>query len=437
MTTARITPEQIDNQVRNLEATAVDRLAALVAEDSQVGHEAGALQRMADWYTEAGLDVERLAVDPDLLRERRGFSPPLTEYTPGRENVLGSHRVDTGSRRGRSLILNGHVDVVPPGPASLWTTPPFEPVVRDGRMYGRGAGDMKAGLIASLTALQALHELGVEPAAPLQLQTVIEEECTGNGALACVTAGHTADAAIIPEPFNRQLMIAQVGVMWARLTVSGRPSHVLDTGAGLNAIDAAHRLCQHLADRVEQWNGQEHRHPLWADHPHPLNFNLGRIEGGDWASTVACQAVADVRVGFFPGADLDAVRQEIHTTLERARAEDPELAGIEVDVTWRGFQAEGCTMDRDDPLMTHLTSIHEQITGAPIVPLATTATTDARFFQLYGNTPVTCYGPEADAIHGLDESVSITSMMEVSAVFARFIAEWCGLQPRRSETGAR
>ncbi|MDZ7747820.1 MAG: ArgE/DapE family deacylase [Halofilum sp. (in: g-proteobacteria)] len=405
---------------------ALARLVGLVREDSRIGREAEAQRLMAAWLDELGLDVRRVAIDPEALRERPGFSPPLVDYA-GRENVVGVHVPATV--RGRSLILNGHIDVVPPGPERLWTHPPFAPAVRDGRMYGRGAGDMKAGLVACATAFEALRTLGVAPAAPVYLQSVVEEECTGNGALACLAAGYSADAAIIPEPFAQQLMVAQVGVMWARLTVSGRPAHVLDTGAGVNAIEAAYRLCGHLRELVEGWNAPAHRHPAWADHPHPLNFNLGRIEGGDWTSTVPPQAVVDVRVGFFPGTGLADVRAAIEQAVADALRDDAALAGARAEIEWRGFQAEGAEMDPGHPMMTLLSELHAQVAGGPITQLATTATTDARFFQLYGDTPATCYGPEADAIHGIDESVSLDSMMQVATVLALFMAEWCGLEP--------
>ena len=417
--------EAIRSAVAGLDAAATERLAALVREDSRLGCEANAQQYMTRWYAELGLDVQQVPVDPEALRGRPGFSPPAAATR--HSNVVGVHAPTR--HRGRSLILNGHIDVVPPGPARLWTDPPFEPVVRDGRMYGRGAGDMKAGLVAAAVAFEALHRLDVEPAAPVYLQSVVEEECTGNGALACLEAGYTADAAIIPEPFAQELLIAQVGVMWARLTVSGRPSHVLDTAAGVNAIEAAFAVCGHLRARVEEWNAPERRHPAWQNHPHPLNFTLGRIEGGDWTSTVPCEATVDVRVGFFPGTTLAEVRAELEATVDRAVAEDPALAGATVELEWRGFQAEGAEMDAADPMMTLLADLHERVTGAPIGHLASTATTDARFFQLYGDTPATCYGPEADAIHGIDESVSLASMMEVATVLALFMAEWCGLEP--------
>lgn len=434
MSAAATIEQRIATAVAGLEDAATERLAALVRQDSRLGREAEAQRLMAGWYAESGLAVDHVAVDLEAIRDLPGFSPPLRDDHAGRDNVIGRHvpasDAAAGAAPGRSLILNGHIDVVPPGPPELWTSPPFDPVVRGGRMYGRGAGDMKAGLIAALTALDALRELGLEPAAPVCLQSVVEEECTGNGALACLAAGYTADAAIIPEPFSQQLMTAQVGVMWARLTVSGRPTHVLDTSAGINAVDAAYRLCGHLRDMVESWNAAGRRHPAWADHPHPLNFNLGCIEGGDWTSTVPSRAVVDVRVGFFPDIDLADVRAEIVDTVARAVADDPALAGITADVSWRGFQAAGFAADPGAPMMTLLADIHRRVTGTAIEHLASTATTDARFFHLYGDMPVTCYGPEADAIHGIDESVSIASMMQVATVLALFIADWCGTQTR-------
>lgn len=421
-----VTTDAIRKAVAGRRDQAIERLAVLVREPSVLGDEAGAQRRMAGWFGELGLEVRRVPIDLDSLRDRPGFSPPLIDYS-GRENVVGVHHPVTTS--GRSLILNGHIDVVPAGPEHLWTDSPFEPVVRDGRMYGRGAGDMKAGIVACTTAFAALRDLGLEPAAPVWLQSVVEEECTGNGALACLAAGYTADAAVIPEPFGQCMMTAQVGVMWARLHVSGRPAHVLDTSAGVNAIDALYRLCDELRQMVEGWNAPDSRHPAWDNHPHPLNFNLGRLDGGDWNSTVPSSAVADIRVGFFPGMTLNAIRDEIEQHIDEAVRGDPKFTGVMARVEWRGFQAEGCEMDPDDPMMRLLADSHREVTGQSIEHLASTATTDARFFQLYGDTPATCYGPAADAIHGIDESVDLDSMMEVATVLALFITRWCGTRP--------
>ena len=121
--------------------------------------------------------------------------------------------------QGRSLILNGHVDVVPTGPLEMWTRPPFEPCIDGGWLYGRGGADMKAGLCANVFALDALRRLGLQPAGTVHVQSVTEEECTGNGALSALVRGYRADAALIPEPEENMLVRANVGVIWFRVYV--------------------------------------------------------------------------------------------------------------------------------------------------------------------------------------------------------------------------
>ena len=209
-------------------------LSDLVRHGSTLGNEASAQYHMAEVFAGLGLTVDKFEIDVNTIKDRPGFSPVDWSYA-GKENVVGVHQPRRNT--GRSLIFNGHIDVVPTGPEDMWTDPPFEPVVRDGRLYGRGGGGMKAGIVAYTMAFKALRNLGVQPAAPVYLQSVVEEECTGNGALACLALGYAADAAIIPEPFEQSLMTAQIGVMWFRVLVRGKPAHVLDTSAGVKAIE--------------------------------------------------------------------------------------------------------------------------------------------------------------------------------------------------------
>ncbi len=416
----------IGDAVDALETERTALLAELVREPSLLGSEAGAQALMARTFEGLGLEVDRFAIHEAQLQRLPGYSPSLASYE-GRENVVGVHR--PRAALGRSLILNGHIDVVPTGPAELWSAPPFEPVVRDGRLYGRGAGDMKAGIAAYCSAFAALRALGLQPAANVFLQSVVEEECTGNGALACLERGYRADAAIIPEPFDHTLMTAQLGVMWLTLEVTGLPAHVLEAAAGLNAIEAAVRLVQHLKTLEEAWNAPEHRHPAYREHVHPVNFNLGRIEGGEWASSVPTRCRVDLRVGFYPGMTLAEVRTALEAAVATALRDDPALAGIRAEVRYQGFQAEGCTLSAQAPMPRLLADIHQAVRGAPVRHLAATCTTDARFFNLYGAIPATCYGPEAERIHGIDESVSLTSTRDVTLVLALFMASWCGLEP--------
>ncbi|MEQ5773947.1 ArgE/DapE family deacylase [Thalassospira sp. NFXS8] len=403
-------------------------LSELVALPSLLGQEQSAQNWMAGKYRTMGLDVETVAIDIAALRDKPGFSPPVIDNYDGRENVVGIHTPATTT--GRSLILNGHIDVVPTGPAELWQQPPFTPHVIGDWLYGRGAGDMKAGLIASCHALSALHDIGLEPAAPVILQSVVEEECTGNGALACLHAGYRADCAIIPEPFNQTLMTAQLGVMWFQLHVTGSPAHVLDTSAGSNAIEAAYGFFETLKEVEDLWNHPGHRHEAYGAHSHPVNFNLGKISGGEWASTVPPTCDADIRIGFYPGMDMGEIQSMINDVAKSAIDNHPACKGATFTIEYRGFQAEGCVMDETHPMMTMIGDLHREVTGNMIKNYASTATTDARFFQIYGNIPATCYGPKAERIHGIDERVSISSVMEVTEVLALFIADWCGSNPQ-------
>ena len=223
-------------------------------------------------------------------------------------------------------------------------------------------------------------------------------------------------------------MTAQLGVMWFRVRVRGKPAHVLDTSAGINAIEEALHIAQAFKALEERWNAPHVRHPAYADDEHPINVNLGIIDGGEWPSSVPTECGFEMRVGFFPGVALADVRREIEATVAEAAAQHPGFGGNRPVVEFVGFQAEGCTMDPGGDMMQVLGDAHLRVTGRSAGRSASTATTDARFFNLYGDIPATCYGPEGQNIHGIDESVSLASLREVTRVLAMFIADWCGLE---------
>ena len=154
-----------------LREDALRMLERLVRCPSTLGNEQSALNEMARIYEGLALTPRRVPTVPEQLASHPGFSPPLLPYE-GRDNVVAVHRPH--ETRGRSLALQGHVDVVPEGAADMWATPPYEPAIRGGRMYGRGAGDMKAGIVSYVTAFKAMRLAGLQPAAEVQMQSVIE-----------------------------------------------------------------------------------------------------------------------------------------------------------------------------------------------------------------------------------------------------------------------
>lgn len=405
-------------------------LSELTAHPSTRGNEQGAQDFMAGQLARRGYEVDRWQIDLDDIRYLPGFSPVIGDYDDA-VNVVGSHRGAT--RKGRSLILNGHVDVVPAGPLDMWDSPPYQPRIDNNWMYGRGAGDMKAGLAANVYALDALRACGYVPAADLFIQSVVEEECTGNGALACLQRGYRADAALIPEPFDRKLVTAQIGVIWFQVHLKGLPTHVAYAGAGSNAIEAAIPLINALHEMETRWNSPDRRHGEYVHVHHPLNLNVGKIAGGDWTSSVPAWCIFDVRMAIYPGQDIEEARGEIEATLLEAADKHEFLRKFEPELVFHGFLAEGYALAGDRRPGTAdaigaLESAHEAVTGKTLERLSITATTDARFFGLYADTPALVYGPHAEAIHGFNERVDLESMRQVTQAIALFIANWCGLE---------
>jgi len=403
-----------------------DDQVAFTAELTRVpslrGQEAPAQDIMARALATRGLAVDRWRIEVDDIKDLPGFSPVAVSYADA-WNVVGAHR--PRQPKGRSLILNGHIDVVPTGPLDMWSSPPFAPRISEGWMYGRGTGDMKAGLAANLAAFDALARIGLRPAGEVYFQSVIEEECTGNGALACLQRGYRADAAIIPEPSGDRLGAAQIGVMWFQVKVRGRPAHVAYAGTGANAIEACFPLVKALHEMEERWNAD--RHPAFAGHDHPINFVLSKIVGGDWTSSVPSWCTFDMRIGLYPGMDLADVRRQVEQCVSEAARKDPFLANSPPEIVYHGFQAEGYVLRTGTPAQALLEHCHQEVFGESLQQRLFTGTTDARFFGLYAGIPAMVYGPISQDIHAYDERVELESVRRITQTIALFMADWCGV----------
>ncbi|WP_127113329.1 ArgE/DapE family deacylase [Shimia sediminis] len=405
-------------------------LSELTSHPSLRGQEQSAQDFMAAELAARGYEIDRWQIDVADIQHLPGFSPVLGPYEDAL-NVVGVHRSKT--QTGRSLILNGHIDVVPEGPLDMWDSPPFEPRIADGWLYGRGGGDMKAGLASNLFALDALAACGLAPAADVFYQSVVEEECTGNGALACLARGYTADAAIIPEPFSEYLVTAQLGVIWFQVHLKGLPTHVAYAGSGANAIEAAIPLINALHQMEHHWNTADRRPADYAHMDHALNLNIGKFEGGDWTSSVPAWSTFDVRMAIFPGQSIDAAKAEIEEVILDAARDNEFLRNSLPEIVYHGFHAEGYALSQDSSAkaasaIRALDEAHQSATGKALEREAITATTDARFFGLYADTPALVYGPRAEAIHGFNERVELESMRRVTKATAAFIAQWCGTE---------
>ncbi len=405
-----------------------DLLVRLVEAPTTLGNEEAGQRIMEEAFTDCGLEPRSVALDAEALRGAEGASP-FSWDVEGKRNVVADWPA-SGSG-GRSLILNGHVDVVPPAAEALWTNPPFR-AVRDGDwLYGRGAGDMKAGLAAMTVAVRALESAGYAPAAEVQLQSVVEEECTGHGALQCLLDGARADACVITEPHPDHITVAQVGVLWFHVELSGIPAHAARAShLGFNAIDAAVEVLAALRRHEARLNDDPP--PPYDAFEHPINLNPGVISGGDWPSTVAATCTLSCRIGLYPGQSPEEARTGVEAAVAEAVAASPRLAQNPPRVRYDGFSCEGSTVDADELLVQTLSGAYARLHGVRPPALATTATTDARHFVRMG-IPAVCFGPRGEGIHGIDERVSLRSVVESAQVLGLFIRDWCGLAPGRKE----
>lgn len=413
--------ERILAAVDELFSSQLAATAELVASPSRREAEEPAQDLIEKWMTEQGLTVDRWNIASPELTAHPGYGPATVDYEK-MTNVVGT--LKPANERGRSLILNGHIDVVPEGPDEQWSRSPWDAEIKDGWMYGRGAGDMKAGLVANLYALRAITAAGLTLTGRVHVESVVEEECTGNGSLAALLRGYTADAVIISEPEEDSLVRANVGVLWFTVRVSGHPTHPREMTNGFNAIDAAYQVMSALRTLESAWNEQKSQHRYFEDLDHPINFNFGEIMGGDWPSSVPAWCELRVRVATYPGTTADAAWKELTTCVEQAAA----AGGFSATLTPDGFYAEGYVLEPGSAAEELLAQTHRQVFGRELTSFTTPGYLDGRVFVNYAGIPTLVYGPVTENIHGFDERVSVESIRRCTKAIALFVAEWCGVE---------
>jgi acetylornithine deacetylase len=398
-----------------------DLLFRLIERPTTLGAEAAGQQVMREAFRELDLDVTDVPMEVATLRAHAAAAP-FDWDVAGKVNLVAGWG---GERGGRSLILNGHIDVVPVEAEDEWSRPPFEPTSDGGWVYGRGAADMKCGLAAIVGAVRGLRALGLEPNGRVLLESVVEEECTGNGTLATVLAGHTADAAIVAEPFGAAITTSQVGVLWFHVRIRGVPVHAAEERRGVNAIEKSFEVMRALRGLEAELNVAPP--PPFDRFAHPINLNVGAIRGGDWASTVPGECLTTYRIALYPTMAVRDLQDRIEAVVAEAAAIDPEIFAHPPEVRYAGFTSAGYEIAEDHPLVQTLGETFARRTGTSPALVATTGTTDAGILGAIGETPAVCFGPYAERAHGVNERVWFPSVVQTAQVMASFIKEWCGV----------
>jgi len=411
-----------------VDAAAVrQELQALVRIPSVTGSEEAVQADLARRLALAGMRVETLSPDPAAIRADPAWPGEETSRT-ALPLVIGR----LGRSGGRRLILSGHVDVVPPGDPATWTFDPWGGEIRDGRLYGRGACDMKGGAAAILAAVRALVASGAAERldGELVVALVPGEEDGGQGTLAAIRAGVTGDMAIITEPSNLDIVVAHAGAITFRLTVPGRAAHASQRREGVSALDNLYLVLRALEADETVRNAAE-TDPLMTALGLPYPTIVGIVSGGEWASTVLDRVVADGRYGVRLGQSPADAAADLRAAIDAANAEDPFLREHPATVEIVGGQFGSGRVPSDHPLPTGLARAVEAVTGRRPELLGEPYGADMRLFINDADTPCVIFGPgDVRVAHSADEHVPLD---EVEAC-ARVLASWAVTELVRDAT---
>ncbi len=380
-----------------------------------------------------GMETSLIKVEPARLEHYKGFSYDGFPYD-NRYSLLAVKRgsaVAGVGYGGRSLMLNGHIDVVPPGDLDCWDDDPLSGRYANGRIYGRGALDMKGGLASGIVALKLLLDLGFMNIGDIMISSVCGEETGGCGAFALVESGVMADGCLILEPTQLKVCHIQSGCHSFKITLKGRSIHACMAYKGVNVIDKFYLIYNALL-QMDKVRHTRFSGPLAGSYENSANIaplNVGIISAGDWPSSVPDRLEAHGRMGIFPGETVEDMHAEFESTVRAAAARDLWLTENQPVVEWYEGLFEPAALDLNSDLIKTLASSHQQITGSAVGYEAATYGSDMRIFNLYAKIPTVLYGPgDVSQAHTVNEYIEIDQVLGAVCTLSMMIYNWCGGQ---------
>jgi len=376
-----------------------------------------------------GADVDQWEPDAQALRVHP-MMPPWHHWR-GRPITVG---VLHGAGGGRSLVINGHIDVVDSGDPDAWSRPPFAADLRDGRIYGRGACDMKGGIAAALFALEALAACDIALAGDVIVQAVTDEETCAMGTVAAIERGPRGDAGLVPEPTGLNVWIATRGLLHGTLFVPGRSAHAeinqpdWRSGGGVNAIQKTAYLLAALETLARDW----------AERPAKRHALLGTpgihptvIRGGSFISNVPERCNVAINTTYLPG-DVDSAgygsvpRGELEQAVARAAAADDWLA--EHPPTWSWYTDYPPSEIDPGHAVVAVARAAARAAGVDCTVEGIDTTYDGALLTRFAGTPSPAFGAgDLARAHAPDEWIGIDELVTGARVYARAIIDWCGL----------
>jgi acetylornithine deacetylase len=396
--------------------------------DQPARDEADLQRYLGDRLRAAGAEVELWEPRSDDVSGSRQIPEPL-DFT-GRPQLVARF---AGSGGGRSLLFNGHIDVVPSDPREQWTSDPNRPQVRDGNLYGRGACDMKGGIACMVFAAEVLARLGLRLRGDLLVNTVTDEESSGAGGLAAVRHGVRADAGIVTEPTAFDVWTCCRGSLSPSITVAGRPGHAemaqpgWREGGAVNAIEKLAVVLEAVRTLREHWLASPgQRHP----HLSPADIVPVLVNGGEWAVTYPAAATLTCELMYLPGsADAEgwgtAVEREVTEWILRHSAGDEWLAEHPPRIEW-SLDIPPYQVDPGDPIVAAMLEA-SGLAGEPSRLAGLDSWFDAASFSRFGGTPCIGWGPRSiEWAHTIDEYVPVDDLVRCAQGLALAAVRYCG-----------
>ena len=361
--------------------------------------------------------------DPDLTKMKKhpGYVETGKGYE-GRPNVVAIYK---GRGDGRSLILNGHTDVVSPEPLARWSYDPWGAQILDGRIYGRGACDMKAGVAGMIKALEILLELNLVPAGDVILEVVVDEEASGNGTLASLLEGYNAEGAVFCEPTCCKIMPAHRGASFWKLKVVGKGAHAGVMHKGISAVDKAIILYEAIQNLQKTRNEKGRKHPLYRMYPTPAPLCTGKFHSGEWPSAVPEECILEGTVEFLPGEEMEKVREEFEKVIKDAAEKDMWLKEHSPQLEWVGLHFPAVQTPSDHALVKIFRKAYARVFNQEAELAGFPAGCDMRLRVLYSKTPSIIFGPgDISLAHRVDEFIRIDELISFTKILALGILEW-------------
>ncbi len=413
----------LDKYIDEHAEEAISYLQKLIQQPSVQTNERGVQEIVIKKLNDLGLEVDVWDPDYNELAKSPYFVASRDTYA-GSPNVVG---VLKGEGGGKSIIYNGHIDVVPEGDRTKWTHDPFSGKIENGKMYGRGTTDMKGGNVALLLAIEAVINSGIKLKGDVIFHSVIEEESGGVGTLATLLRGYTADAAIIPEPTNMKLFIKQQGSMWFRVTVEGVAAHAGTRYEGVSAIEQAIKIHNGIL-ALEKIRNDKVDDPLYANIPIPIPINIGTIKGGSWPSSVPDLVTIEGRMGVGPHESIDAVKQELVDHVASLCKADDWLKDHPAKIEFFGAQWVPNAVAIDHPFAELMKKNFQTTYGRELTIQASPWGTDAGLLGNAGNIPALVIGPgETKVAHFPNEFIDLGEVIKAAKLFALTLTSWCGV----------